>query len=195
MKLRIRLSMVAVIAALALVAAACGSGDDASDAPVAPTQGSEEPAPLPPNPNSDETPPAAGACLEGEPECNDTPQPGEVPQDLPPPSDEPVSPGGSQGALVDGGLTVTEALNTDATGVIAVKGFLVIDGNGARLCEALAESFPPQCGGASIPVSNYEEVLGTPLQNEQGVSWTDGTVSFLGEIVDGTLVVDPFVAQ
>ncbi len=76
-----------------------------------------------------------------------------------------------------------------------MKGFLLIDGDGARLCEALAESLPPQCGGASIPVSNYEEVLGTPLQSEQGVSWTDETVSFLGEIVDGTLVVDPFVAQ
>ncbi len=96
--------------------------------------------------------------------------------------------------LVDGGLTVSDAIGGGASGVIAVQGFLLIDAEGARLCEVLAESFPPQCGGPSLPVTGYEEVLASPLSNSGDISWTDQTVSLLGEIVDGTLVVDATVA-
>lgn len=182
------------VAALAIVAAACGDSDpEPASSPTAPVV-ADDPASLPPNPNADVDPtaPIAGACLEGEPDCIDTGVITDEPLDLPPPSDEPVAP---SGMLVGGGLTVTDALSTDATGVIAVQGFLfVVDGE-ARLCELLAESFPPQCGGADLPVTNYEEVLGVPTQEAQGVTWTDELVTFLGEIVDGTLVVDPLVAQ
>ena len=195
MKKPFRLTVVAALAALALVAAACGSSDD-EPAPTAPTVGAQEPAPLPPNPDPGTTPAIGGTCLENEPDCDDIP--GKEPRDLP--LDDPtVSVGGgstvSGGFLVNGGLTVSEALATDVPGIIAVKGFLFVDDNGSRLCELLLESFPAQCGGASIPVSGYEEVLSVPLSNSQGVSWTDDLVSFLGEVVDGTLVVNPFVAQ
>lgn len=44
-------------------------------------------------------------------------------------------------------------------------------------------------------VTDYEEVLSVPLTSAQGVSWADRLVSFLGEIVEGTLVVDRTVAQ
>jgi hypothetical protein len=164
MKVRIPLLVVAI----ALMAAACGTNDDSSELPI--------------NPNPDDTPVAvAGACVEEEPDCNDTAVITEEPVDLP---------GDSGGMLVDGGLSVSEALVTDATGTIAVKGFLVADDRGARLCELLAESMPPQCGGASIEVSGYEGTLSAPIQNAQGVSWTDDVVSVLGEIVEGVLVVD-----
>jgi hypothetical protein len=193
--------LVLLVAVVAIVAAACGDSEsDTAASPTAPV-GAEEPAVLPPNPNPDDTPPIAGACLEGEPDCQDNPALGDPVQDLPLPGEDDGEGGAdgdnpSTGMLVGGGLTVAEALETDASGVIAVQGFLLINVDGeARLCDALAESFPPQCGGASITVTNYEEVLGTPLQAEQGVSWTDETVTFLGEIVDGTFVVDPLVAQ
>lgn len=193
--------LVLLVAMVALVAAACGDSEpDTAPAPTAPV-GAEEPAPLPPNPNPGDTPPLAGACLEGEPDCQDNPALGDPVQDLPLPGENGEGDGGTGGEspsspmLVGGGLTVAEALETDATGIIAVQGFLLITDGESRLCDALAESFPPQCGGDSITVTNYEEVLGTPLQEEQGVSWTDETVTFLGEIVDGTLVVDPLVAQ
>lgn len=208
MKKPLRLTLVTAFAALALVAAACGSSDDQPAlAPATQDVGTQDPASLPPNPNPepDATPAVGGTCLEGEPDCNDTPDPGREPQDLPnggpdpapiPIPEPPVAPGGgSAGFLVGGGLTVSDALATDATGIIAVKGFLFVDDGGARLCESLAESFPPQCGGSSIPVTGYDEVLSVPLTTAQGVSWTDDVVSFLGEIVDGTLIVDPMVAQ
>ena len=85
---------------------------------------------------------------------------------------------------------MSEALATDATGVIAVKGLLLIDESGARLCEGFAESAPPLCSFAEVPITGYEEALSVPLTSSQGVSWTDQVASFLGEIVDGTFVVD-----
>lgn len=100
-----------------------------------------------------------------------------------------VTPGGVSGLVVGGGLTISEALATDATGILAVQGFYVSDGIDVRLCEALLESFPPQCGGESIVVHNIDAVDLGPVSLEAGVEWTDGTVVVFGEIVDGVLEV------
>lgn len=64
----------------------------------------------------------AGACIADEPDCDDTAVPGGDPSDLPPPADTPDEPSPT-GMLVGGGLSVADALATDATGIIAVKGF------------------------------------------------------------------------
>ena len=167
----------ALLATLTLALTACGTpdaGDAAADIPVSPDPG--------------DSGQIAGACLEGEPECNDTPG------DLPPPgdiADEPLTP---SPALVDGGLTVSEALATDAEGTLAVQGFVIVADGTSLLCDSLAESFPPQCGGDSIEITGFEQALEAPITSAQGVSWTEERVAFLGEIVDGTFVVDPTVA-
>ena len=177
----------AVLAVFALVLVACGDGT-VEENPIAslPVAGSDS-----------DVPGASGTCLAGEPDCNDIGAMGD-PQDLPSGDDVPtlVDSGGvvSGGMTVDGGLEVSEALAGDATGVIAVQGYLVDSGSGAKLCEALAESFPPQCGGASVPVSGYEEMIDVPLNNNQNTTWTDERVTLFGEIIDGTFVVDPTVA-
>ena len=172
-----------VLTTLALLAAACSSGSGNADL-----------ASLPPNDNPGDTPAIAGVCAPGEPNCVDTIVLGDDSSGPLPNDTEPVvgTGGGSvasDGMLIDGGLSVSEALNTDASGVIAVQGFLLDDGTAARLCEVLAESYPPQCGGASIPVTGYEEAITVPLSNAEGVTWTDDSVSLLGEVIDGTLVV------
>ena len=151
-------------AAFALVTTACGTA-------------AEE---LPVNTNPDANPASLGACLEGEPDCNDTGVIVDEPIDLPPSSGEVPT-----GAVVDGGLTVSAALTTDATGILAVGGFLVDDGTTARLCEALAESLPPQCGGASIELVSYSTIDPDSLKTDQGVTWTDEHTVMFGEIVDG----------
>ncbi len=170
----------ALLTVLMLLLAACGGGAT-----------TDEPGSLPPNDNPGNTPAAGGTCLEGEPDCNDTPVGGGA---LPLPNEDEPSDSVTGGMPADGGLTVSDALASDATGVIAVRGFLVADQSGARLCEVLAESYPPQCGGASLPVSGYEEVLDVPTSTAQGVTWTDQPISLLGEIINGTFVVDPTVA-
>lgn len=110
-------------------------------------------------------------------------------------ADEPISPAG--GLLVDGGLTIPEALATDAIGVLAVRGNLFDDGTGVRLCEMLAESFPPQCGGARLEVAGFgfDQIGQLPdaesisVTSAQGVTWTDGYVSLLGELEGDVLMV------
>ena len=177
-----RLMIAAVL--VALLAAACGSDTTAdnttgaTDAPSAQT--------LPPNP-------AAGACLAGAPDCQDIPGSEPEPLLVEGESDGGISPGLS-GMVVGGGLSVSEAISTDAEGVLAVQGFVVSDASGIRLCEALAESMPPQCGGASLTLSSLDSVDPDSLQESQGVSWTDAAVTILGEVVDGTLVATPLSA-
>ncbi len=154
-----------VLAAVAIIAGACGTGDDQPEgAPLAPDVAADEPADLP---AIDDGP--AGA------------------------PNEPVTPGVPWSPEFS--MSVSEVLSGGVTGAAAVKGFLVVDAGGARLCEVLAESYPPQCGGEALPITNYEEFLGVPVQEAQGVMWTDDVVSFLGLIVDGTLVVDPTIAE
>jgi hypothetical protein len=52
----------------------------------------------------------------------------------------------------------------------------------------LAESFPPQCGGASIPLADTSAIDPDSINTNQGISWTDDEVFILGEIVDGVFV-------
>ena len=86
------------------------------------------------------------ACAEEAPDCDDTVVAGDddlFPGDEP---DDGVRPGSSGAIPVEGGLTVSQALETDATGILAVQGFYFSTSEGTWLCELLAESFPPQCG-------------------------------------------------
>ena len=179
MKVVLKLVVLAVAALLLL--AACGDADPET----APTSTEPTTAPsdtLPPNP--------AGACLEGDPDCNDVP--GDEPLFLDGEPDLGVDPGtGSSGFVVDGGLSVEDALRGEATGVIAVGGFIVSDANGHRLCDLLAESMPPQCGGASIEVAGLDTIDPDELKTAQGVTWTDFPVTILGEVIDGILIPTP----
>jgi len=102
------------------------------------------------------------------------------------PNDEPqdgVAPSaGASGMLVGGGLTVAEALATDASGILAVQGWL---------CEALAESFPPQCGGANVGLGDLSGIDLGELQSNGDVTWSDDAVVVIGELIDGVLVPTP----
>ena len=85
-----------------------------------------------------------------------------------------------------GGLSVSEALASDLEGPLMVKGHIVARDGEVRFCEALLESLPPQCGGASVRLEGLD-LAG--LREQDGVRWSDDTVSVLGEIVKGTLTV------
>ncbi len=113
------------------------------------------------------------------------------------PSEDPLADGeprdgatipGPSGVLIGGGLTIPEALATDTTGVLAVQGFYLDDGTGPRLCEVLAESYPPQCGGASVSLGDVRDIDLGALQSTGNVTWSDDPVVILGELIDGVLV-------
>lgn len=183
-----RKTRTAVLVATVLVLSACGSSSDEADTT---------------DPNVD-TPAVAGVCTEDEPDCDDT---GFI--DAPSPSDPDSSDVDTSddlaivdGMTVDGGLTVEDAIDDSVTGVVAVKGHLLDDGTGLKLCGALAESFPPQCGGPSLTVEgfDFDRMIEVPeyelvqVENSGGVTWTDGQVTIFGEVIDGNLVVDELAA-
>ncbi|RZV45503.1 MAG: hypothetical protein EX267_05260 [Acidimicrobiia bacterium] len=169
-----RVRLVAVVGLLALVFAACGSDETTNELPGdagAGGDGSGLVADLPVDSSGGGDGDVAGTCLAGEPVCEDTfPDSGEPP--VPPPP----------------GLAITSVVDTPIDGGFVISGFYFDDGTGARLCEALAESFPPQCGGASIPFDNTAGADLGVLSIEQGVTWSDQPVLVEGEVIDGVFV-------
>jgi len=105
--------------------------------------------------------------------------------------DEPAGDTGPQtsGIGAGPGISIDQALGSDSDYPLLVNGNLLAQGGDVRLCSALAESFPPQCGGSSVVVKGLklEEVDG--LVSEGDVSWTDRPIQLLGVVSDGTLTV------
>ena len=103
---------------------------------------------------------------------------------------EPGSAPPSAGAPIPGGgLSVDEALASTLDGPLMVAGYLVAAFDEVRLCSALAESYPPQCGGSSLLVAGLDLASLDGLQSADGVSWTDAPLSVLGDVEDGVLTV------
>jgi hypothetical protein len=81
-------------------------------------------------------------------------------------------------AIPGGGLTVEEALCTTAEGPLVVAGYLIEEDGELRLCSAILESDPPQCGEPSLEV-----------RGEVGSAEIGERVSLLGDVEDGVLTV------
>ena len=113
------------------------------------------------------------------------------------PVPEPQAPGGgdaaSSGFAVDGGLSIPDALAYEGDQVVAVKGFIVRTDQTDALCELLAPSYPPQCGGAMLTIENPEAISGMGLQEAGGVQWSDEYVTVFGPISNGHLTIDTTV--
>jgi hypothetical protein len=64
----------------------------------------------------------------------------------------------------------------------------------ARMCSALAESYPPACSSPALPVSNLskerEQALQLTRDPETGARWSQREVELRGRIDEGTLVVE-----
>lgn len=153
-----RVRYVAVLGVLALMMAACGSDEPTSNLPINNAAAGGDGL-------------SAATCLPEEPNCEDTFVD----------SGEPTGPPSA-------GVQVATVVNTDIDGGFVVVGFYFADDGGVRLCEALAESFPPQCGGPSILFDNTAGVDLGVLSIEQGVTWSDQPILVEGEVVDGVFV-------
>jgi hypothetical protein len=81
---------------------------------------------------------------------------------------------------VGSGLSVAQALTHRATDdLVTVSGALFVDPDGTvRLCDAIAESFPPQCGGDRLIVQGLDLDAIAGLQTEGDVSWAEGVTLF-----------------
>ncbi len=94
--------------------------------------------------------------------------------------------------LAASGLSVQEALAGSGGEPLVVRAFIVVAPDGAaRLCDALAESSPPQCGGASMPVTGLAPEMVDGLEAREGVRWSEGQVQLIGSVRDGSFANDP----
>jgi hypothetical protein len=79
-------------------------------------------------------------------------------------------------AAPGGGLSVAEAIASDLDGPLLVRGYLIDRDGELRLCEAILESHPPQCGEPSLRVEGEAHA-------------SQEIASVLGEVDDGVIVV------
>ncbi len=80
----------------------------------------------------------------------------------------------------DAGMTVADALAHQATDdLVFVSGALFVAADGGMLlCDAIAESFPPQCGGARLEVRGLDPSTIEGLEQANGVRWAQGVILF-----------------
>lgn len=84
----------------------------------------------------------------------------------------------SQGVPIPGGgLSIQEAIDSELDGPLMVRGYLIERDGELRLCDAILESSPPQCGEPSLRVEGP-----APGASEE-------RVSLLGDVENGTITV------
>ncbi|MEM8903526.1 MAG: hypothetical protein AAGA17_18005 [Actinomycetota bacterium] len=93
------------------------------------------------------------------------------------------------GTAPSGVLTPQGALDVDGSPVLEVSGFLHIDDTGPKMCSDILESFPPQCGGATLFLVDLDPGTVSNLQEEQGISWAEGYLAQLQRVEGSTFRV------
>jgi hypothetical protein len=89
-----------------------------------------------------------------------------------------VTPGVADGP----GISIGEAIAQAGLGPFLVNGALfVAEDGGVLLCEAIAESFPPQCGGTRLEVRGLDLSTVAGLEEANGVRWAEA-VQVLGTV-------------
>ncbi len=145
-------------------------------------------------PGADGIPEVLVACAEDQPDCQDTLITSDLPtggNDPLAPTTEPADGSASNGMIVDDGLSVSEAIAYEGTQSVAVHGYVVRTSNAAQLCEALAESYPPQCSGASLTLVNPDATNDLPLVEDGSVQWSLDIVTLIGTVTGTELTIDP----
>ena len=100
----------------------------------------------------------------------------------------------------DGGrlaaVSIAEALTFEGETPAFVRGTLYSDANGVKLCEAIGESFPVQCLGAQLSITDLDlfPEYARLLVGDGEVRTSDGEVAVAGYYSNGTLRIDPAAA-
>jgi hypothetical protein len=101
----------------------------------------------------------------------------------------------TSGIAAGPGISIDDALASDSDEPQLVNGNLLVQDGQARLCYALAESFPPQCGGSSLLVTGLKIAEVDGLMVEGDVMWTDRPIQLLGIVSDGIITLSENVQQ
>jgi hypothetical protein len=85
-------------------------------------------------------------------------------------------------------LSVAEALKR-RNGDVVVQGPLWAQGDDVRLCDAVAESYPPQCPSGYLKVRGLDLATIEGLNEASGVRWTEDAVRLTGTLEGDVLHV------
>ena len=93
-------------------------------------------------------------------------------------------------------LSVAALLETEDPGPYSVSGYLFVLSDGTIvLSDAIAESYPPQPGGARVDVQGVDlDSLSSPLVEPSGdselatVQWTEVPIELIGSMTNGVFV-------
>jgi hypothetical protein len=96
-----------------------------------------------------------------------------------------AKPAGSDGAAV----TIKQAMAAKTSEPLLVRGALIATGGTVRLCYAILESYPPQCGQPSLVVKGLDLDTVRALTTANGVTWSDREIRLRGTIADGALTL------
>ena len=144
-------------------------------------------------PGADGVPDVLVACAQDQPDCQDTPATADLPtggNDPLAPATEPDDGSVSSGMVADDGLSVSEAIAYEGPQPVAVHGYVVRTSEAAHLCETIAESYPPQCGGASLTLANPDATDDLPLIEEGDLQWSPDIVTLIGTVAGNEVTID-----
>ena len=85
-------------------------------------------------------------------------------------------------------LSLTELIAGGDAANVVVLTLLFDDGTGLVMCESLAESFPPQCVGVRVPITN-SGVVDADFTQQGEIRWTDRLALLEGTMTDGSFTV------
>lgn len=86
------------------------------------------------------------------------------------------------------GISIEEAIALESPEPVLVNGWVYARGGEIRFCDAIAESYPPQCPGVSLLVEGLKLEEVDELQREGDVAWSERT-QLLGVVADGKLTL------
>jgi hypothetical protein len=86
-------------------------------------------------------------------------------------------------------ITVEQLVARSADTPVAAQGFLHVLDDVARLCGAILESYPPQCGQPSVELVGLDLDAVDGLTSAEGVTWKESIVLTLQRAVDGRFTV------
>ena len=86
------------------------------------------------------------------------------------------------------GISIDEAIAFESNEPLLVNGNIWADGNKIYFCDAVAESYPPQCAGVRLEVVGVKLAEVDGLQRVGEIAWTERT-QLLGVVADGKITV------
>ena len=100
--------------------------------------------------------------------------------------------GGGNAGVASLGLDEARTHSSDTP--VAVDGYLLVEHGRTRLCDALAESWPPQCGGPSLRVVSLPPEVPELEETKGGrTRWSERPVQVMGVVSGGEIAIGEFL--